>query len=106
MNNPLNGRQSYPGAFKRVCMMQALKYSKQFIYIFHIKARAVIPYEYHYLIRVSIGTTDFDFGFGLRTGELNRIRKQVDQYQPEHGPVPIAHRKLIDFPGNIAAICL
>ena len=61
MYNPLNRGQSNAGAFECIRMMQALKHAKQFIYILHIKAYAVVPNEHHHLISVSIGGSDLDF---------------------------------------------
>src|SRR3984893_19275270 len=87
-------------------MMQALKHPEQLVYIFHIKARAIISYEYYDLILVPIDTPDFDLGLQLRARELHRIGEKVDENEPEHGAVAIADRKGVDFPDNITAVCL
>src|ERR1700742_47175 len=41
-NNALNGRQTYPSAFKFRFVMQTLKRNKQLICVGHVKANAVV----------------------------------------------------------------
>ncbi len=48
VNNPLNGSQPYAGALEFVCMMQALKHTKQLVDVLHIEAGPVIPDKHDY----------------------------------------------------------
>jgi hypothetical protein len=87
----LNGSQSNAGAFKCIRIVQALKHSKQFIHVLHIKAHSVVPNEYYQVIFVSVGASGFDFGLRARAREFDRIGKKVDQYKPQHRTVSVDH---------------
>jgi hypothetical protein len=78
----LNRSQSNAGAFKCTRIVQALKHSKQFIHVLHIKAHPIVPNEYYQVIAVSVGAADLDFGLRARAREFNRIGNKVDQYKP------------------------
>jgi hypothetical protein len=84
MHYALNRSQSNAGAFKGVRIVQALKYSKQFIHVLHIKAHPVVPNEYYQVIGVSVGAADLDFGLRARAREFNRIGNKVGEYQSQH----------------------
>jgi len=77
----LRRSQSNAGAFKCIRIVQALKHSKQFIHVLHIKAHPIVPNEYYQVIAVSVGAADLDFGLRARAREFNRIGNKVDQYQ-------------------------
>ena len=62
----LNCSQSNARPFKCISLMQALKYSEQFIYVLHIKAHSIVPDEYYQIIFVSAGAADLDFGLLAR----------------------------------------
>src|SRR4029077_18210967 len=95
----LNRSQSNARAFKCIRIVQALKHSKQFIQVLHIKAHSIVPNEYYQVIAVSVGAADLDFGLRARVREFNRIRDKVNQYQSKHRTVSIEIRQWADFPG-------
>jgi hypothetical protein len=82
MYDALNRRQSDAGAFKFIRLVQALKHAKQFIYVLHIKAHSVVPYEYYQFISVSLGASDFDLGLRAGAREFNRIGNKIHQHKP------------------------
>src|SRR5580704_685380 len=102
VNNALHGCQSYSRTFELVSPMQPLKHAKQFTCILHIKAGAVVPYEYLYLIVVSVGTANLDFGSRSHPCELDRIGNEIGKNQHQHGAVSVTDWKGIDFPGNLS----
>jgi hypothetical protein len=69
----LSRRQSNARAFKCIGIVQALKHSKQFIHVLHIKADAIVPNEYNQVIAVSVGAADLDFGLWACAREFNRV---------------------------------
>jgi hypothetical protein len=82
MYDPLNRRKPNARAFKCIGIVQALKHSKQFIHVLHIKADAIVPNEYDQVIAISVGAADLDFGLRARAREFNRVGDKVNQYQP------------------------
>jgi len=77
----LNRSQSNAGAFKCIRIVQALKHSKQFIHVLHIKAHSIVPNEYYQPVFASVGAPDLDFRLRACAREFNRIGNKVDQYQ-------------------------
>jgi hypothetical protein len=77
----LNRSKPNASALKGFGIVQALKHSKQFIHVLHIKAHPIVPNEYNQVIAVSIGAADLDFGLRARAREFNRVRDKVNQYQ-------------------------
>jgi len=75
MYNALHRGQANTGPFKCIGLMQTLKHAKQFIYIFHIKADAVVLHEQNHLISGFAGASDFDFSSRPRARKLDGIRK-------------------------------
>src|SRR5260370_7553671 len=99
----LNGSQPDASTFVCIRLVQALKYSKQFIHVFHIKAHPVVPNEYYQVIGVPVGAADLDFGLRARAGEFNRVGNKVDQYQSKHPTVSIEIRQSPDFPTHVSS---
>ncbi len=77
VDNSLNGSEANTGTFKRVRLMETLKYAKQFVYILHIKASSVVSYKHHYLICVPVGAAHLDFGPRPCARELDSIGKKI-----------------------------
>ena len=73
VNDALNRCKTYASTFKRIHMMQALKHTKQLIYVFHIKPGAVVSYEYHDFITISVEAPYLDLRFRLRASKLHSI---------------------------------
>jgi hypothetical protein len=45
INDALDRRQSYPGAYELVSQMQPLKYAEELVDILHVEANTVVPHE-------------------------------------------------------------
>jgi hypothetical protein len=45
MNDALDGREPYPGAFELVSPMQPLKDTEQLVGILHVETDTVVPHE-------------------------------------------------------------
>ena len=84
VDDALNGSQSYSGAFKLFRQVQTLKHTEELVDILHIKARAVVPHEQLYLIFLSGGTANLDFGLRSHPRELYRIGEQVYEDHFQH----------------------
>ncbi len=106
VDNALNGRQSYPGAFKLVSQVETLKHAEEFVDILHVKARTVVSDEQLSLIFPAVHTTNLDFGPFSYPRELNRIGKQVHKDHFQHGTVAVTNRKRPDIPGNVPPLRL
>jgi len=102
VDNALNRRKPYSGAFKLFSGMQALEHAEQLVDILHVEACAVVPHEDLYVIFRRVVAADLDFGARSHPGELDRIGDQVDNDQFQHGTVSIAPREGSDLPGDVA----
>src|SRR4029077_5593886 len=102
----LNRSKPNARAFKYISLVQALKHSKQFIRVPHIKAHSIVPNEYYQLIAVSVCAADLDFGLRACPREFNFVRDKVNQYQPEHRTVSVEIGQCADFPGDVASLCV
>src|SRR5580704_5608351 len=106
MDYALNCSQPDASTFVCVRLVQTLKYSKQFIHVFHIKAHPVVLNEYYQVIGFPVDTADLDFGLRARAREFNRVRDKVNQYQSKHRTVSIEIGHCADFPGDVASLCV
>jgi hypothetical protein len=77
MRNPLHGRQSDAGAFKRFRWMEALEDAEQFASIFHIKSDSIVPNKHYDLIIGLLHVPDLDLSGCAGAGKLNRIGNQI-----------------------------
>jgi tetratricopeptide (TPR) repeat protein len=85
VDDALNGRQSYSGAFELFSQVQPLKHTEEFVDILHVKARAIVPDKQLCLIFASVRTPNLDFGPFSYPRELNRIGEQVHKDDFQHG---------------------
>ena len=106
VDDALNGRQSYSGAFELFSQVQPLKHTEEFVDILHVKARAIVPDEQLCLIFASVRTANLDFGPFSYPRELNRVGEQVHKDDFQHGTVSVTNRKRSDIPGNVPILCL
>src|SRR5262249_5348033 len=102
MDNSLNGRQSYTGAFERLGLVKALKHPKQLIRVLHIKPDSVVSDEHDRLIVFSIDTSHLDLRVRPCARELDGIQQEIHQCDREHRTVGIYIGKCSKCPRNIA----
>ena len=79
VNDALDIRQTYSGAFEFSRLMQALKYAEELAGVRHIKTGAIIANEDRSLA-VDSGLSDLNHGLGAVAGELDGVRKQIYKY--------------------------
>src|SRR5579863_85158 len=105
-DDALNDSQADTGALELLGQMQALKDTKELMYILHFESGAVVLNEYLHQLTIPVDPTDFDLGLRTYTAELDRVRDEVHKDQLEHGAIPVAGRKIVDFPGDGTPPCL
>src|SRR3984885_10105682 len=94
----LNRGQTDARTFECVRLVQALKDTKQFIYVLHIKAYSVVPNEYYQVALVAVGASDLYFSLLARAYKFNCVGYKVNQHKPQHRTVAIEVGQCTDFP--------
>src|ERR1700738_3683978 len=70
--------------------------------ILHVEAYTIIFHKNFYYVFINVDTTNLDFGVRSYARELDRVGNEVGDNQPQHGSIPVADRKGLDFPGNFS----
>ena len=94
MDDPLHDRQTDSGPFVLLGAVQTLEHAKEFVYICHIEAHAVISNKI-YGLSLLFATADGNHGDLASVGEFDRIGQQIDKDLLEQSWISLAEQEII-----------
>ena len=89
MDDTLHDRQAYPCPFIFVSAVQALEHTKEFVYIRHIEAHAVVFHKIDVLPAL-LATANLDRSHLTPAGKFEGIGQEVDKDLLEQGRIRLA----------------
>src|SRR4051812_37338219 len=96
-DNAADVRQTDSRAFKLLGTVQTLENAEKFLGVLHLETHAIVAHENHDLLLL-VETAHFDDRGVFWSGILHRIRKQIDEYLPEHRVVAEDRGESFNFP--------
>src|SRR5512144_225750 len=100
MDDALHGRETDAGTLELLLSVQPLEYAEQLVRIAAVEAGAVVFHVDDHLVVHPGLRAHFDHRFFPLRAELDRVREQVHEDDPQQGRVAGHPWQLAQFPGD------